>query len=217
MALMPVAEALEKIQAGVMPLGPEHVGLRFAAGRTLAQDLSAALTHPPFDSSSMDGYALRTADAVKPNASLRVIGEAAAGRSFAGTVGPGDAVRIFTGAPLPGGADTIVIQEDVQAGGGRVTISSAPVSGNNIRPRGQDFHAGPRKKIYFDPSRTRAGVVTCGGLCPGFNDVIRALVMELTFRYGVKRIHGFCNGFEGFIARHGRDVLDLTQIGRAHV
>lgn len=142
MALMPVAEALEKIQAGVMPLGPEHVGLRFAAGRTLAQDLSAALTHPPFDSSSMDGYALRTADAVKPNASLRVIGEAAAGRSFAGTVGPGDAVRIFTGAPLPGGADTIVIQEDVQAGGGRVTISSAPVSGNNIRPRGQDFHEG---------------------------------------------------------------------------
>jgi 6-phosphofructokinase 1 len=51
--------------------------------------------------------------------------------------------------------------------------------------------AGPRKKIYFDPSKTRAGVVTCGGLCPGFNDVIRALVMELTFRYGVKRSTDF--------------------------
>lgn len=70
--------------------------------------------------------------------------------------------------------------------------------------------AGPRKKIFFDPSKTRAGIVTCGGLCPGFNDVIRGIVMELTFRYGVKRIHGFCHGFEGFIARHGRDVIDLT-------
>ena len=78
MALMPVAEALERILAGVMPLGPEHVGLRFSAGRTLAQDLSAALTHPPFDSSSMDGYALRAADAAKPKSSLRIIGEAAA-------------------------------------------------------------------------------------------------------------------------------------------
>ncbi len=70
--------------------------------------------------------------------------------------------------------------------------------------------AGPRKKIFFDPSKTRAGIVTCGGLCPGLNDVIRGIVMELYFRYGVKRIHGFQNGFEGFIARHGRDVVDLT-------
>ncbi len=70
--------------------------------------------------------------------------------------------------------------------------------------------AGPRKKIFFDPSKTRAGIVTCGGLCPGLNNVIRGLVMELYFRYGVKRIHGFQNGFEGFIARHQRDVIDLT-------
>lgn len=63
--------------------------------------------------------------------------------------------------------------------------------------------AGPRKKIYFDPSKTRAGIVTCGGLCPGFNDVIRALVMELTFRYGVRKITGFRNGYQGFTARHG--------------
>ncbi len=70
--------------------------------------------------------------------------------------------------------------------------------------------AGPRKKLFFDPSKTRAGIVTCGGLCPGLNDVIRGIVMELYFRYGVKRIHGFQHGFEGFIARHGRDVIDLT-------
>ena len=70
--------------------------------------------------------------------------------------------------------------------------------------------AGPRRRIYFDPSKTRAGVVTCGGLCPGFNDVIRALVMELTFRYGVKKVYGFRNGYQGFIARHGHPALELT-------
>ena len=66
--------------------------------------------------------------------------------------------------------------------------------------------AGPRRKIFFDPSKTRAGIVTCGGLCPGFNDVIRALVMELHFLYGVRRIHGFCNGYQGFIPKYKRPV-----------
>jgi 6-phosphofructokinase 1 len=70
--------------------------------------------------------------------------------------------------------------------------------------------AGARKKIYFDPSKTRAGIVTCGGLCPGLNDVIRALVLELKRRYGVQRVYGFCNGYQGFIARFGRPVLELT-------
>lgn len=70
--------------------------------------------------------------------------------------------------------------------------------------------AGPRKKIYFEPVKTRAGIVTCGGLCPGFNNVIRGLVMELYHRYGVRKIYGFRDGFEGFVARHGHDVLELT-------
>lgn len=70
--------------------------------------------------------------------------------------------------------------------------------------------AGPRRKIFFDPSKTRAGIVTCGGLCPGFNDVIRGLVMELHFLYGIRKIHGFCNGYQGFIPKYGRPVIDLT-------
>jgi 6-phosphofructokinase 1 len=70
--------------------------------------------------------------------------------------------------------------------------------------------AGARRKIYFDPSKTRAGIVTCGGLCPGLNDVIRGLTMELSLRYGVQRVYGFCNGFQGFVARFRRSVLDLT-------
>jgi len=70
--------------------------------------------------------------------------------------------------------------------------------------------AGPRRKIFFDPSKTRAGIVTCGGLCPGFNDVIRGIVMELHFLYGVKKIYGFCNGYQGFIAKYQRPVIELT-------
>jgi 6-phosphofructokinase 1 len=70
--------------------------------------------------------------------------------------------------------------------------------------------AGPRRAIYFDPSKTRAGIVTCGGLCPGLNDVIRGITLELCFGYGVKRVYGFCNGFQGFVPRFRRPVLDLT-------
>ncbi len=70
--------------------------------------------------------------------------------------------------------------------------------------------AGPRQKIFFEPAKMRVGIVTCGGLCPGINDVIRGLVMELSFHYGVQRIHGFRNGYQGFIAKYGHDVLDLT-------
>jgi 6-phosphofructokinase 1 len=70
--------------------------------------------------------------------------------------------------------------------------------------------AGPRRLIFFDPSKTRAGIVTCGGLCPGLNDVIRGLVLELNYHYGVKRIYGFSNGYQGFIAKYRRSTVELT-------
>jgi len=70
--------------------------------------------------------------------------------------------------------------------------------------------AGPRSKIYFDPSKTRAGIVTCGGLCPGLNDVIRGLTIELCRCYRVQHVYGFCNGYQGFMAQFHRPVLDLT-------
>jgi 6-phosphofructokinase 1 len=70
--------------------------------------------------------------------------------------------------------------------------------------------AGPREKIFFDPSKTKAAIVTCGGLCPGINDVIRALVMELHHRYGVENIVGIRYGFQGLIPKYGHAFMELT-------
>lgn len=69
--------------------------------------------------------------------------------------------------------------------------------------------AGPRSEIFFDGPKTTAGIVTCGGLCPGLNDVIRALVMELHHRYNVTKIYGFRYGYEGLIAEYGHAPLVL--------
>lgn len=70
--------------------------------------------------------------------------------------------------------------------------------------------AGPREKIYFDPSKTRCALVTCGGLCPGLNDIIRSLVLTLYHRYGVHRIFGIRHGLQGFIPEYGHEILELT-------
>jgi 6-phosphofructokinase 1 len=70
--------------------------------------------------------------------------------------------------------------------------------------------SGPREKIFFDPKKTKCAVVTCGGLCPGLNDVIRGLVMTLTYSYGVKTIYGIPYGYEGFVDRYGHPIINLT-------
>jgi 6-phosphofructokinase 1 len=70
--------------------------------------------------------------------------------------------------------------------------------------------AGPREKIYFDPSKLKCGIVTCGGLCPGINDVIRAIVLALYYHYGVRNILGFLYGFEGLSFRYGHSPIELT-------
>lgn len=70
--------------------------------------------------------------------------------------------------------------------------------------------AGPREYLCFDPSKTKVAIVTCGGLCPGLNNVIRSLVYELYYRYKVNRIVGIRYGYEGFIASYNHPVMDLT-------
>jgi 6-phosphofructokinase 1 len=70
--------------------------------------------------------------------------------------------------------------------------------------------AGPRKEIYFDPSKLKCGIVTCGGLCPGLNDVIRAIVMSLFHHYRVRTVFGFRYGYEGLSYKYGHVPLELT-------
>lgn len=70
--------------------------------------------------------------------------------------------------------------------------------------------AGPRERIFFDPSKLKCGIVTCGGLCPGLNDVIRAIVLALFHHYKVTSVFGFRYGFEGLTYRHGHTPLELT-------
>ena len=70
--------------------------------------------------------------------------------------------------------------------------------------------AGPRSHIFFDPSKLRCALVTCGGLCPGLNDIIRSIVLELHYGYGVLNIYGIRYGLQGFIPKFGHDVIDLT-------
>jgi 6-phosphofructokinase 1 len=78
--------------------------------------------------------------------------------------------------------------------------------------------AGPRDRLFFDPSTLSCGIVTCGGLCPGLNDVIRSIVLSLYHHYGVKTVYGFRFGYEGLVPRHGHEPLALTPdaVNRIH-
>jgi 6-phosphofructokinase 1 len=78
--------------------------------------------------------------------------------------------------------------------------------------------AGPRERLFFDPSAIACGIVTCGGLCPGLNDVIRAIVLSLRHHYGVRKIYGFRFGYEGLVERHGHEPLELSPevVSRIH-
>jgi 6-phosphofructokinase 1 len=82
---------------------------------------------------------------------------------------------------------------------------------NGLPPVAAEFEAaGPRANIFFDPPKTKCAVVTCGGLCPGTNDVIRAIVMEAFYKYRIANILGIRYGLEGFIPKFGHEVVELS-------
>lgn len=142
MSLLPVDEALARILNSAEPHGSEKLSLVSAGGRVVAEPVKTALTQPPFDCSAMDGYALIAPENIHYPLELSVIGESAAGKRFAGKLNKGEAVRIFTGAPMPTGADSIVIQEDTERSGDRLTISQGLDKGRHIRRAGLDFTSG---------------------------------------------------------------------------
>src|SRR5471032_855961 len=96
-ALMPVTEALQRVLADAAALPAETVALNDSLGRVLTDDVQALRTQPPAAVSAMDGYAVRAADVAQAPATLKLIGEVAAGHPFEGKVGAGEAARIFTG------------------------------------------------------------------------------------------------------------------------
>ena len=142
MALISVAEALERVLAHAEPLPVEEIALEEASGCVLAYDLKALRTQPPADVSAMDGYAVRAQDVASAPARLKVIGEVAAGRPFTAQIGEGQAARIFTGGFMPSGADTVVIQEITARNGDQVEIQKPSAKGRNVRLKGLDFRAG---------------------------------------------------------------------------
>lgn len=138
---MAVEEALDLLAARVVALdGHDEVGLADALGRVLAEDVVSTINVPPHDNSAVDGWGF--AAAARPaDGSLPVVGSVAAGHPFAGSVAAGAAVRILTGAPVPAGIDTIAMQEDCVAEGGRVVVPGLK-PGANLRQAGEDVCAG---------------------------------------------------------------------------
>jgi 6-phosphofructokinase 1 len=77
--------------------------------------------------------------------------------------------------------------------------------------------AGPRRTLFFDPTKLACGIVTCGGLCPGLNDVIRSIVLSLYHHYGVNKVFGFRFGYEGLVRGYGHEPLELTPQAVNHI
>ncbi|MET9848513.1 molybdotransferase-like divisome protein Glp [Streptomyces ossamyceticus] len=139
--LWSVTEHLEDVLATVRPLEPIELQLLDAQGCVLVEDVTVPVSLPPFDNSSMDGYAVRVADVAGASeefpAVLTVVGDVAAGAAEQPRVGPGEAARIMTGAPLPPGAETVVPVEWTDGG-----LGEGPVSGMRARSASPDDATG---------------------------------------------------------------------------
>jgi molybdopterin molybdotransferase len=146
--LLPVEEARARALALASPLPTEWARLDEALGRTLAVDVLAQRTLPPWDNSAMDGYAVRSADLTGPMPVRLTVQETIhAGETPRLELRPGTCARIMTGAPLPTGADAVVMQERTQPGPGgdgprTVEILEAVAAKNFVRPRGEEAQAG---------------------------------------------------------------------------
>ncbi len=135
-------EARRRILERTSPGSVIWVPLELSLDQILAQEIVAVMDSPPFDNSSMDGYAVRAAEA-QAGARLRVAEWVqAAGTDLGLELASGEAIRLFTGAPLPQGADAVIMQEDVDRGGDHITIREGVERGENIRVRGGDVCTG---------------------------------------------------------------------------
>lgn len=151
---LPVNEALARILAAVEPLPPERVPLLDALGRTLAEPIHSPVDQPPWDSSGMDGFAVRAADiaGARPDSpvALELAGAVPAGDFPSRPLRPGQAIRVMTGAPIPEGADSVVRREHTAEQDGRVLVLDDADAGRNVRRRASDLRAG---ELLLAPGR----------------------------------------------------------------
>ncbi|MFT8886420.1 MAG: gephyrin-like molybdotransferase Glp [Acetobacter papayae] len=139
--MLDVATARARILSGIVTCGQETVPLGSALGRVLGLDVHARRANPPVSVSAMDGYAARAQDATE-GAVLHVVAEAPAGHPTAHVIQPGECARLFTGSQIPAGTDTVIIQENTQREGDRITLTHPSAAGRFIRMQGQDFAQG---------------------------------------------------------------------------
>jgi molybdopterin molybdotransferase len=140
--MITVDEAIGAVLERVEMLASEAVALEEALGRILAEDVLADIALPPFDRARMDGYAVRSNDVAHVPATLRLIGEIAAGATFDGELDSGEAIKIFTGAPVPLGADAVQKVEVTESDGNSVIIRETVKPGQFITPRASEVAAG---------------------------------------------------------------------------
>lgn len=140
--MLSVEQALERILGAMAPLPAEQISVADGLGRVLSQDIVARRTQPPAAMSAMDGYAVRAGDVAEVPVTLKIVGQAPAGGAWRGTLGKGESVRIFTGGPVPDGADTVIMQENTEAGDSTVTVLESAPEGRFVRPAGLDFSEG---------------------------------------------------------------------------
>ena len=145
-------EAQKRILDLARRLGEEQVPLARALGRVTARDVRAPADAPAFDSSMMDGYAVRAGDVSAGAEPMPVVGESRAGAPAPRLV-PGSACRIFTGAPMPEGADAVIMQEEAERETDRVRFRRVPPLGAHVRKRGEDLRSG----AVALPAGTRLG------------------------------------------------------------
>ncbi|MFM5256841.1 molybdopterin molybdotransferase MoeA [Aeromonas veronii] len=217
--LLPLSDTLQgMLEQLACCCDSEQQPLPEALGRVLASDIASPLAVPPFDNSAMDGYAVRLSD-LTAGTPLIMVGKAFAGQPYQGEWPTGHCVRIMTGAPVPAGTDAVVMQEETQADGDRITFLAQPEPGQNIRRAGSDIGkgacvlpAGTRLTPREMPLLASLGVATVAVRRP-LKVAIFSTGDELK-PVGIPLAHGDIYdsnryGVRAMLARMGCDCLDL--------
>ncbi|WP_299816751.1 molybdopterin-binding protein [uncultured Jannaschia sp.] len=210
----PVDTALATLRgASEVVTGVEHVDIRAATGRILAEDVAARRANPPDANAAVDGWGFAHATLAEGPIPI-VNGRAAAGRPYPHAVPPGHTIRILTGAALPRGVDTVALQEDAEAGEAGLVLRAVPKAGANARAAGEDVAAGApvlARGTILRPgdvgfaiaaghgtlpvrTRLRVGVLSTGdeivapGAGGGIPDVNRPMLLAMLAGWGLEAV-----------------------------